>query len=307
MPCATVHMLLAREVMTGWNDDPRAAPVRLDTPQMRGAFLHGAMAPDMGFVPGTERLFSEAVHYLRPADLTRELLARARSKEEEAFGWGWATHVVGDVRIHPLVGRAVGERLFGDRELRVDATFDEETHVSLEVGLDIALLRGERNVPPPATGVFLRNPGGASPLREALTATYGVEWDEQRIVEDHGRAARMTRWWPRALALLPLRPPAGEPRIVSKALQRGLRRGTAMRGFFAPETPQGWFLEAVQREIAEFRERFQSLVRSGLLEMENLNLETGEPTGAGRGHPATDAVDLKLRESAREVGAPPAG
>ncbi len=312
MPCATVHMLLAREVMEAWDDDPRRAPVRLDRPGVWNAFLHGAMAPDMGFVPGTERLLSEAVHYLRPADLTRELLARSRSELEEAFAWGWAAHVVGDVRIHPLVGRAVGERLFGDRSRRVDAAFDVETHVSLEVGLDVALLRGEQGVPAPAGGTFLRDSRSAEPLLRALAATYEVEWHRRRVIRDHARAAWMTRWWPRALSLLSLRPPGppggGKPTsgsdpasapgtgLLTRGLRKGIPPGTAARGFLGPEAPRGWFLDAVRREIHEFRERFDLMVRSGLAELANLNLETGEPTGPGRGHPATDAVDRKLQQ-----------
>ena len=305
MPCATVHMLLAREVMDAWDDDPRRAPVHLDRPGVRNAFLHGTMAPDLGFVPGTERLLSEAAHYLRPADLTRELLARSRSEAEEAFAWGWAAHVVGDVRIHPLVGRAVGERLFGDRDRRVDAAFDVETHVSLEVGLDVALLRGEQDVPAPAGGTYLTDASSAEPLLRALAATYEVEWEVKKVVQDHVRAAWMTRWWPRALSLLPLRPPgplggdegsAGEGGLLIRGLRKGTRPGTPARGFLGPEAPRDWFLGAVRREIHEFREHFDPMVRSGLSELANLNLETGEPTGPGRGHPATDAVDRKLQQ-----------
>ena len=113
MPCATVHLVVADRIWTRWSSEG-GAPFALGQ-RTRDAFIHGSLAPDLGFIPGVDRIISELAHYYRPADLSRSLLARAASPEERAFAWGWVAHVVGDMEIHPLVGRAVGERVHGDR------------------------------------------------------------------------------------------------------------------------------------------------------------------------------------------------
>jgi len=305
MPCATIHMAVAGRVLDEWTRSPPTAPVDPWRAGVREAFLHGALAPDMGFIPGTHRLVSEAAHYLRPGDLTRALLQRANSAAEEAFAWGWASHLLADVRIHPLVGRAVGERLHGDRGRRIDAMEDVATHVSLEVGLDVAVLRGDPEIPRPPAVPFFPTHGGIRSFIRALAETYDLEWDPALLTQHHLRAVRLTRWWPRALGLLPLHPPgppAGDRMVNGAGLHAsvferiGRLRGpeTPLAGFLAPEAPRRWFLDAVQEEIETFPERFRELVRSGLDQVGNPNMETGEPTGVGRGHPATDLAAQKL-------------
>lgn len=305
MPCATIHLAVAGRVLDEWTRSPFTAPLDPSRAGVREAFLHGALAPDMGFIPGTHRLVSEVAHYLRPGDLTRALLEWATSVQEEAFAWGWASHLLADVRIHPLVGRAAGERLYGDRDRRVDALEDVATHVSLEVGLDVAILRGDPEIPRPPRGAFFPTHGRIRSLLRALEETYDLEWDPALLTQHHLRAVRLTRWWPRILRLLPLRPP-GPPavdlapdgrRIHTAAFERLRRlRGpeTPLGGFLAPEAPRRWFLDAVREEIETFADRFGELVSSGLDQVGNPNMETGEPAGVGQGHPATDLAARKL-------------
>jgi hypothetical protein len=317
MPCATIHLLTAGRVLEAWQRRPADAPFPVDDPGTAEAFLHGNLAPDMGFVPGTDRLVSELAHYHSPADLSRVLLDSATDPREEAFAWGWAAHVLADVELHPLVGRAVGERLYGDRERRVDALEDVTTHVSLEVGLDVVFLLRNPSAPlPPSRPHF--DARGLRHLTDALEATYGVGWDPDLLLRNHRRAVRLTLLWPRALRVLA----AGRP-LAAGGARGGLLRGpasgllallrmgagkrSAMRGFLAPERPPDWAIARMEEGVRSFPERFQELVRGGLRGLENRNLETGGPAGPGLGHPASDEVARKLAALAPGEGSPVSG
>ncbi len=315
MPCATIHLVLADRVLDDWRRNPRAAPFDVTRPELREAFVHGALAPDMGFVPGVDRFVSELAHYLRPADLTRALGELASTTVDEAFSWGWVTHVLGDVELHPLVGRAVGERLYGDRERRVDAQEDVATHVSTEVGLDLAFLRRNPGVTRPPRSVHFDG-GRIGHLVEALTSTYSIRWDGAALVEAHRRAVRMCRRWPAALRSLGLaRPvgagwrPPGFRRFASASLSLAAsfaREGSPARGFLTAASPPGWLVDEVDTTVEAFPELVAEVVRSGYAAIPNRNLETGGPAGPGRGHPATDAVAQKLEAARREEFQTPA-
>jgi hypothetical protein len=305
MPCATVHLLLAERVLADWRTRPGAAPVAIDVPGVRDAFLHGALAPDLGFVAGTDRLISEVAHYIRPGDLVRDLVDSASTSLDAAFAWGWATHVLGDVQIHPIVGRAVGERLFEDRTRRVDALEDTGTHVSLEVGLDIALLRASPPGLQAPARPFLRDSADASHLAAALERIHALAWDRPQLVRDHRRAVQQIRWWPRLLAHLPLAPPGGSGRtsggrVIGRPIARLgrtlTRPGSAEHGFFRPEAPREWFLREVRERIDVFAESFREWADRGMIEPRNPNLETGEPAGVGQGHPASDIAAERVAE-----------
>jgi hypothetical protein len=304
MPCATVHMQLSQRIFRRWREVPTSAPIPLSDPRVEEAFLHGAMAPDMGFIPGADRLVSEVAHYLRPGDLARALLRGAGSPVEEAFAWGWASHVLGDVELHPVVGRAVGEFLYGDPDRRVDAAENVEAHVSLEVGLDLCIYhtdrrdRGELPRPPAVPhfrGSRIRH------LARALEETYGLPWDGTDLLRAHQRATRLTAWWPRALEALALRrgsrpeePGVRPVRWFLDGARAFTRTGSAARGFLGVRIPPGWVMEEVDRRMEGFEDRFQGLVDSGLEGMENRNLETGEAAGPGLGHPASDEVAARV-------------
>jgi hypothetical protein len=289
MPCATIHLLVADRLLDGWVEHPREAPIDATEPELRAAFLHGSLAPDMGFIPGVDRLVSELSHYVRPIHLTRALLEGAETPLDHAFAWGWVAHVIGDVEIHPIVGRAVGERLYRDRGHRVDAAEDPETHVSVEVGLDVAFLLKHPDVsPPPRAPHFDRRRVGH--FTGALARTYGVDWNAAHLVRGHGRAVRLTRRWPMALRAL------ARARGAFSLGARVARARTATRGFFRPVPPPPWMVAEVGSAIETFPGRFRAMVREGLDSVPDRNLETGGPAGAGLGHPASD-------EAARKLGA----
>jgi hypothetical protein len=304
MPCASVHLLLAGRVLDEWTRAPSTAPLPTGSGEFRRAFLSGALAPDAGFVPGTDRALSELAHYVRPGDLARAILGHAQTLEERAFALGWATHVLADVELHPLVGRAVGDRLFGDRERRVNTADDEATHVSLEVGLDLQVLDAEGpNLPEaPAVG-WVQGAGEARLLLAALGSTYGLSWRPAPVVADQRRSAWMMRLWPRALRVVAHggdgAPGGGRgsegalSRLLSLARGRATPK-TAARGFLAPERPPAWVMESFWKGAEGFPVRFQEAVESGLATLGNRNLETGVEQPRGSGHPATDRAWARL-------------
>ncbi len=297
MPCATVHLLVADLVWEHWSNG--ATPPFPLTEAHRNAFLHGSLAPDLGFIPGVDRIVSELAHYHRPADLTRALMSAATDERERAFAWGWVAHVVGDVEIHPLVGRAVGERIHGTRDRRMNAAEDVETHVSVEVGLDIVVRsRHPATSPPPARPFFDERSIGW--VGDALASTYGVRWSEGVLAAWHRTAVVRTRRWPLALALLARG--GGEWRArrrpFSGSVLRGLAalpsRGTPVRGFLRPRRPPEWvvaeFDQAVERVLAQVQE----LTTAGLTDLPNRNLESGARQDGGDPHPESVAVRGRL-------------
>jgi hypothetical protein len=293
--------MLAGRVLEAWERAPSTSPIPIGEPAVRAAFLTGALAPDAGFVPGTKRRMSEFAHYVAPGDLTRALLAEAATPEERAFALGWATHVLGDVELHPLVGRAVGEHLFGDRSVRVNAADDVATHVSLEVGLDLAVGEAEGAALPEAPARTWVTAPSARYLARALELTYEVGWQPRLLLRDQVRSGRMMRWWPTALGLVKR---ANDGGVVARLLgcARALApEGSAHRGFFRPGRPVGWLLDEVQERAAGFADRFQRGMDDGMAMLGNRNLETGEENPPGSGHPATDRAWADL-EAARGSG-----
>ncbi len=305
MPCATIHLVLADCVLEDWRRDPGPSPFDVTRRELREAFLHGALAPDMGFIPGTDRFVSELAHYLRPAKLTRALGEAAAGAVDEAFSWGWVTHVLGDVEIHPIVGRAVGERLYGDRARRVDAEEDVATHVSTEVGLDIAFLRKNPKVSrPPSALHFDRD--RIRHLSEALTRTYEIGWDSGTLLRGHETAVRMCRRWPAALRAVGWG--ASAPRSAGRRVARGVaaapfgllarlsKSGSPARGFLRPVLPPEWMVREVESVIEAFPGMVREVVRNGFPSIPERNLETGGPAGPGKGHFASDVVARKLEQ-----------
>ena len=91
MPCSGVHLLTAGRALTAASRGGPPLPFPVDDPECRASFLHGALGPDMGFVPGADRFVSEVSHYVQSVDLARTLVQRASTGPEAGFAWGWVT------------------------------------------------------------------------------------------------------------------------------------------------------------------------------------------------------------------------
>lgn len=101
----------------------------------RAALLLGSVAPDMGYFPGGLGMLSDMVHYVRGGALVRQLARQARGQTAlEAFAAGFATHVLADIHIHPLVNRGVAALLH--REQPVPFCENPAAHLRVELGLD---------------------------------------------------------------------------------------------------------------------------------------------------------------------------
>ena len=294
MPCATVHLLTAGRTLEAWRGDPTSAPFDPHDGALVRDFLSGAMSPDMGFVAGVDRTLSELVHYVRTGCAVRSLLGAARTPGERAFAWGWGTHHFTDVLIHPLVGKAVGQVLYGDRDRRVNASENEEIHVSVEVGLDILVQDSYDGIPEPSAGVL--EGGRIDFLATAMRDTYGIPVDTHRLASDFRVASRQIQEWPRIIRTVgrmwglvgrSSRPAAGS--MILSAIRRVLPRESAGRGLSHPQRPPDWLPEEVGRIADEFPDRFQEAVTSDGDGFENRNLETGELETETRDHPKSEA------------------
>jgi len=309
MPCATVHLLVADLALRQWSNGVRP-PFRL-TNETRDAFLHGSLAPDVGFIPGVDRFVSELAHYHRPADLARALMSRSSTAEQQAFSWGWVSHVLGDVEIHPIVGRAVGERIHGSRDIRMDAAEDVETHVSVEVGLDIAVrARAPDTSNPPRRPLFDDTSMGW--ISDALESVYHVRWTPQLLAKWHRTAVHRTRHWPNFLSLLERG--AGEWRAPRRPVATGLLtalskvpfKRTPARGFLSPRKPPGWVMAQFDRSVDRVLEDLMYFGQAGIDALPNRNLESGLAQEQGDAHPASIAVRNRLsvlNPGRRESGA----
>src|SRR5262249_13193581 len=76
----------------------------------------------------------DLAHYIRSGQLARSLLRSAPDPVTRAFARGWATHVLADALIHPLINRAAGELLGRGEPL----TFADDPvgHIRVEQALD---------------------------------------------------------------------------------------------------------------------------------------------------------------------------
>lgn len=132
MPAVALHLILAKQIMA----QPALAERKLfdvSQPAVRQAFSLGALAPDMGYLAGP-RLLSDLAHYVHTGDFVRALESSATTEVEKAFAWGWLSHILADVVIHPAVNAAVGRWKNAERSF----TFYEDpaAHIRIEMGLD---------------------------------------------------------------------------------------------------------------------------------------------------------------------------
>ncbi len=304
MPCATVHLLTAGRALEAWREDPVRAPFDPHDKALVGDFLSGAMSPDMGFVAAVDRTVSELVHYVETGSVVQALLRHSSTAGERAFAWGWGTHHLTDVLIHPLVGRAVGEVLYGDPTKRVNASENEEIHVSVEVGLDIIIQDNYMKIPAPSGDILHR--GRLGFVAEALADTYRLPVDPHRLAGDFRLAGRQMQAWPALIRTLGrawrINEPGRSYGVAAAALavvRTALPRESALRGLSRPQRPPDWLPEEVARIADEFPQRFQRDVESAGRGFENRNLETGELERDTVDHPRSEA---RLRWWLRTTG-----
>lgn len=286
MPNYAVHFLLASRVLDRWRETPSDAPFAVADPSARSAFLYGSIAPDLGYFPAGERLVSDLVHRVRSGDMARTLLATARTELQLAYTWGWVTHLLGDLAVHPLINEAGWEAATGRRGRPADAPQDDRSHMRVEFGLDAAFFRRYPRLDALPDRVAF-DAGYAEHLAPALGEMYGWRPQAEEVVRWHAgadRAINGSRLLNRmATARLRRRPLHLLGRLGLDLLGRPSRlvpdtypRAPLLAGILDPVPTRPWLLAEVERVIAGFPETFQHHYASGLRELENYDLALGD-------------------------------
>lgn len=280
MPAPALHFLLAGRVYEAWERTPVRAPFH-PGPDTRNAFFHGSIGPDMGYFPGADPLLAELAHYARTGTFCRALVDEADTDVERAFAWGWVTHVLADVAIHPLVNEASGELLAGTRvPLWGDAVM--EAHLRVETGLDAAFharepeLRRLRTLPAMDASAF-------EAMHRAYGRTFGAAPPMESLLRSHRQVTRLLgpSAHVRGLAAWAV----AEEGWLSGRLARAGFQGAALlsapgshvRGLLSPVRPAAWLMEEVDQIVAGFADWFDSHYVTDLRFLRDYCLDTGEP------------------------------
>ncbi|HYR08185.1 MAG TPA: zinc dependent phospholipase C family protein, partial [Longimicrobium sp.] len=245
----------------------------------RNAFLHGALGPDMGYFPGADPLLAELAHHARTGAFCRALVGEARTDEARAFAWGWVTHVLADVAVHPLVNEACGELATGVRTPLWGAEV-AVAHLRVETGLDAACharhpeLARLRGLPALDPGVF-------HAVRCAYLHTYGAAPDAEALVHAHRQVVRLLGPGARvrgvaACAVDGRGAGAWAARMALRAAARLGARNAHAEGLFSPVRPAPWLLDEVDAIAAGFADWFGAHYASGLRFLRDHCLDTGE-------------------------------
>jgi len=308
MPNVTLHLLLAERVLDAWacgGTGPsrfRAGvpPHLRDAPELRQAFLLGALGPDLGYFPGGQPLLSDLAHCVQSGTLARQVLRQAETPREQAFALGWVTHVIADRRLHPVVGSGVADvrkRWRAEeggvaRPAFVSADADPEGHVRVETGIDAWIsgvhpsLRRRRFTP-----IF--DAASIGFLVRAYRATYGVEFAPRDFLTSHQASARMatralvaigllSSGWERPSTLL------GTATVsLAAATARWLGRGKLAVAFLSPAPPPPWLRIAVAEEVLGFVPRVEAALEDPEAGLPDVNLDTGHPDGTDPDHRTT--------------------
>lgn len=276
MPQPGLHLLLARETLDRWAGAPATAPFDAADDALANAFLHGALGPDMGFFPGGPQPLSELLHESGSGSMTRALLAHARTPAQTAYAWGWLTHVIADVLMHPIVNAGAAEltRARG----AADATDLLVAHVQIEVGLDAVYLRRSA-----ARRLRLRSAldeDTVAFVAQALADVYGMDWSVVRLAAVHRNVTRF------ANACLPFVAAVGRSARAERAggsfwtptrhlLARWVGRRTPAHGFLVPVLPARDFLRHISLAARAFHLEIDAAARGGVAVLPDHDLNTG--------------------------------
>lgn len=282
MPGVTLHFVLADRVLSAWRTHGWAPPFDLDDPVALNAFYHGAVGPDLGYFPGGERFLSDLAHCVRTGELTRALLAAARTVRERAFAWGWLTHYLADEAIHPIIGRGVGELLTGCRDRFVDGASNLFAHLRVEIGLDA----WHAEQAPAVRGRRLKDAFGPAEigfLVNAYAKTYGVAMAPEPFLRSHRAATRRVGHalgTMRLLAALMNSTSERLPSMLRRALRAAYDRDSLRSlglAYLNPVRPSQWLLEEVDIAMRQHTVRFMEHFFAGAGDLDDVNLDTGRP------------------------------
>lgn len=268
MPGSVVHTLLGARILDRWRHSPSVSPLPADDASLAAVFLAGSIGPDMGLYPGGRRLFSDLAHYVRTAQLARALIREARSDVERAFAWGWLTHVVADVAIHPIINIGAGE-LRGRGPLTY--ADDPQAHLMIEVGVE-RLFHGRWQKA--GIGRLPRLPDALIDfVVRACDAVYGPAITPADVRRSF---AAWHRWQGFAMAL------AGPAPGIHEAGRRAVKfctglfaRRSLLHALTHPRAASERVTNLAEQAVDAFPDRFLDLQRGGLESLPDYNLDTG--------------------------------
>jgi hypothetical protein len=252
------------------------------------AFRHGAFGPDLGYFPGGPAPLSDLAHAHRTGDLCRALITAARSAVERAYAWGWVSHVLADLTVHPLIGCAVGELMGGPADLFVSGDRSPELHGRVEGGLDAVFAARYPALTASALDPVLDG-DSIQLVQRAYHATYGIELDPLALLQAHRTAARrasqgllLAAWAARGLRHAHgVRTGQGEGRI-----RRRLANSSLVLAYLLPVAPPAWLLASVRSVVRAFPRMLTDCWRTGLEGLGNHNLDSGRLEESEHGHGA---------------------
>lgn len=286
MPQPALHILLARDMLAHWRRVPSMAPFRVDANGAESNFLHGSLGPDMGLFPGCEKQVSRLVHTHRTGAMVRSLFAHARTEADRAFAWGWLTHVLADVEIHPIVNEFGGALLAAEGVTSPGHAERGRAHVRVELGLDAWY--GVRA--PELRTTRIRHVFDARRIRflhSALLATYSVPFSPRRLLRSHRNVTRFYRLYMPLMRAIAADVGASERAGVLRMPHLRALFGRLMdprsqaAGFLRPVPPAAEMLSRVAAAVDRLRRTFAD--PAGLPEsLPDYDLETGRPIAAAR-------------------------
>jgi hypothetical protein len=276
MPGPALHHLLAGRVYARWRAAPIHAPFE-PCPAARAALLHGALGPDMGYFPGADPLLAELAHHARTGAFCRALVDEADTDAERAFAWGWVTHVLADVAIHPLVNDACGELVTGRRTPLWGAQVALE-HLRVETGLDAAV---HARHPELDTVLPALDPSVFAGVRRAYLRTFGAAPAADALVHAHRRVALLLGPHARLRGVAAHAVAGGG--VAARLARAGLRtaallsaRGSHVQALFSPVAPPAWMMAEVDGIVDGFPDWFDAHYASDLRFLRDHCLDTGE-------------------------------
>lgn len=279
MPQPALHLLLAHASLDRWMCTD-AAPFAVRDTVAVNAFLHGCLGPDLGYFPGGMAELAAVTHTGRTGEQARALLAHAGTEAARAFSYGWLSHIIADVLIHPLVDEAAAAHAGG-------RTADLVDHVQVEVGLDAWLawqqpvLRAIRLRP-----AFTRSE--VSFIGSAMRDVEGLDVGTAQLIQmQHGMrlfthaALHFTTTLVRDVCWNACDDTRRAP-LTSAAAWRLLAavfsRRSVARAWLRPAQPQPWLLTRVQQTIPAYVAAVEEHAASRLEHLPDYDLETGMAT-----------------------------
>jgi hypothetical protein len=284
MPGIVIHTLLAREALAAWRGmDPVANESPLD-PSVVGAFFKGSMAPDMGYYPGGARLVSDLVHRFDSADVARYLVDEATTPVEIAFAWGWLSHLLSDVLLHPAIN-AAARAVAGRGSSQPERIAEERTaHLRVELGLD-AYFHDHADEALKSTWTNVATGSTVELAFVAMRRVYGSAVTRADVERSDNALVRFAPWLLQLTRLIArdgvLARQRCRPSILGAVRQAAASTVSRSVPFLAtavsPETPAPELLDQVTAALTGFGGWFGRYRAVGLQSLDNYDLDTGEP------------------------------